>query len=73
MSTFLVTPAHSRVPATRVTAVDLFELGEQVARHLARHKAIRTGRFDAEIGDDHGSIWQPGLPRPINFHISKEN
>lgn len=74
MPTYLVTPDTPRVPAARFAAVDLFDLGQQVAHHLARHKHLRRGlHFDAQIGDDHGAIHQPGLSRPLTFSITKEN
>lgn len=74
MSTYLVTPDTPRVPAARFVANDLFELGQQVAAHMARHKHLRRGlRFDAQIGDQYGAIHQTGLRRPLTFTITKES
>lgn len=74
MPTYLVTPASSRVPAARLMAVDLVDLGAQVAAHMARHKHLTRGAsYDIEIGADRGAINQAGLPRPLTFDINKES
>lgn len=70
--TYFVQVAHTAVPDTRITAADVVELGERIAAHLARHKAIRPGHYDALIGDESGRITQPLLHRPIDFTIRKE-
>lgn len=71
---YLVTPADTRVPAVRMVAEDLIDLGEQVAAYLTRHRRLSRGvPFDAQIGDDHGSIRQSGARQPLTFDICKEN
>ena len=74
MGTYTVTTDRRNVPVVTVTAEDLIDLGEQVARHLARHRVLsRAETYQAEVGDDRGRIHQPGLTRPINFVIRKES
>jgi len=74
MPLFHVTTDQPRVPAARFVAADLFELGDQVASHLARHKHLTRGiPYDAEVGDDQGAIFQSGLRKPITFTIRKES
>jgi hypothetical protein len=73
MATYLVTPDAARVPAVRLVAGDLVDLGRLVAAHLARHKRLRPGLpYEAFIGDDHGAIHQSGLTRPVTFAIEQE-
>ena len=69
---YLVQVAHTGVPDARISAPDLVVLGERIAAHLARHKAIRPGPYDALVGDEAGAITQPLLQRPIHFTIRKD-
>lgn len=70
---YLVTPTDTRVPAVRIVADDLIDLGSQVAEYFARHRRLSKGvQYDAQIGDDHGSIRQTGLPRPLMFTIERD-
>jgi hypothetical protein len=71
---YLVTPADQRVPAARMVAEDLFDLGQQVASYFARHRRLTRGvPYDAELGDEHGAIRQSGLPKPLMFTITKDS
>lgn len=73
-STYLITPAYARVPAARMVAEDLFDLGAQVAAYFARHRRLSRGvAYDAELGDEHGAIRQSGLPKPLTFTIAKDS
>lgn len=72
MVEYLVTPESQRIPPLRVTAADEVDLGHQVAIHLVRHKALRPGSYDAQIGDGAGAITQTGLLWPVRFSIRKE-
>lgn len=70
---YLVTPTDTRVPAVRVVADDLIHLGSLVAEYFARHRRLAKGvPYDAEVGDDHGSIRQSGLPKPLMFTIERD-
>jgi hypothetical protein len=70
---FLITPTDAGVPAARMVAEDLIDLGDQVASYFARHRRLTRGvPYDAQVGDDHGAITQSGLRRPVTFTISKE-
>lgn len=70
---YLVTPADARLPVTRMVADDLIDLGEKVAAYFARHRRLlRSVAFEAEIGDTRGVIHQAGLPRPLQFTITKD-
>lgn len=70
--TYLVTPADTRVPAVRIGAVDVVDLGQQVAVHLTRHRRLSRGvPYDAHIGDDHGAIRQGR--QVLTFTIRKED
>ena len=72
MATYLVTPASPRIPATRVTAADLYDLGERIAAHIARHKGIRAGfTYDIALDEGGGQIRQHPQ-QPINFTIRKD-
>lgn len=72
-ATYLVTPADTRLPAVRLVAVDVVDLGSQVAQYFARHRRLVRGiRYHAQIGDAVGAIDQDGLPRPLTFDIVKE-
>lgn len=74
MATLHVVTDRPKVPTARFAAEDLIDLGEQVAGHLARHHVLsRTVPYDAQVGDDRGSIHQSGLPRPVTFVIRKES
>lgn len=73
MTTYTVAFAHPNIADTRLTAVDSFDLGEQVAAYLARRKALRPGHYDAVIGGSSGQIKQHLLPRPITFTIRKDS
>lgn len=74
MATFHVTTDRPKVPAARFSADDLIDLGQQVAGHLTRHRVLsRAVPYDAEVGDDHGSIHQSGLQKPVTFTIRKES
>lgn len=74
MTTFHVVTDRPKVPAARFSAEDLIDLGQQVAGHLARHRVLsRAVPYDAEVGDDHGSIHQSGLLRPVTFTITQES
>jgi len=52
-------------------AVDLVDLGEQIAYHLGACQVLTSGTFDAVIGDDHGEITQAGR-QPISFLITRK-
>lgn len=70
---YLVTPADTRVPAARMAADDLIDLGAQVASYFARHRRLTRGvPYDAQLGDDHGAITQSGLPKPLTFTIARD-
>lgn len=72
MPTFHVTTDRPKVPAATFVADDLFDLGDQVAGHLTRHRVLsRAVPYDAQVGDDRGAIHQPGLQRPVHFVIRK--
>ncbi len=74
MPVFHITTDRPRIPAVRLAADDLIDLGAQVAAYLARHRVLsRAVPYDAQVGDTHGAIHQDGLPRPINFTIHKES
>ncbi len=74
MSVFHVTTDRTKVPAARFVADDLFDLGAQVASHLARHRVLaRAVPYHATVGNDRGSIIQDGLQRPVTFVIRKES
>lgn len=71
---YLVTPADGRVPAARMVAEDLIDLGSQVAAYFARHRRLSRGvPYDAQLGDEHGAIRQSGLPKPLMFTVTKES
>lgn len=73
-SVYLITPTDQRVPAARMAADDLIDLGEQVAAYFARHRRLTRGvAYDAQVGDEHGSIRQPGLPKPLMFTIARDS
>lgn len=70
---YLVSPTDTRVPAARMVADDLFDLGDQVATYYARHRRLIRGvAYDAQLGDEHGAIRQSGLRQPLTFTIAKE-
>lgn len=72
-ATFLVTPADTRLAPIRVTAVDEFDLGAQVAQYFTtKRRLVRGVRYQAEVGSDSGAITQSGLSRPLTFDIVKE-
>lgn len=72
-ASYLVTPTDSRVPAVRIVADDLIHLGSLVAEYFARHRRLAKGvTYDAQLGDEHGSIRQSGLPKPLMFTIAKD-
>jgi hypothetical protein len=71
---YLVTPVDARLPAARMVAEDLIDLGSQVAAYFARHRRLSRGvPYDAELGDEHGAIRQSGLPKPLMFTITKDS
>lgn len=71
---YLVIPDDVRVPAARMVAVDLFDLGAQVAAYFARHRRLTRGvPYDAQLGDEHGAISQSGLRKPLTFTIAKDS
>ena len=71
---YLITPTDVRVPAARMVADDLIDLGEQAAAYFARHRRLTRGvPYDAQIGDDRGAITQSGLRQPLTFTIAKES
>ena len=71
---YVVTPADRAVPAIRVVATDLVDLGAQVAAHLTRHRRLTRGvPYDAEVGDARGFIRQAGLRQPVAFTIVQED
>lgn len=70
---YLITPDDVRVPAARMAAEDLIDLGSQVASYFARHRLLTRGvRYDAQLGDEHGAITQSGLRKPLTFTIAKD-
>ncbi len=70
---YLVTPDDARVPAARMVAGDLIDLGTQVASYFARHRRLARGvPYDAQLGDEHGAITQSGLRKPLTFTIAKD-
>lgn len=75
MAVYLVTPTNPKVPAVRLAADDLIDLGNQVAAYMARHKQLhRSLPYAAEIGDDYGALHQHGaIPKPVTFHIAQES
>lgn len=71
---YLVTPADTRVPAARMVAEDLIDLGHQVAGYFTRHRRLTRGvTYDAQLGDEHGAIRQSGLPKPLIFTIARDS
>lgn len=71
---YLVTPDDARVPAARMVAEDLFDLGAQVASYFARHRRLTRGvPYGAQLGDESGAITQSGLRKPLTFTITKDN
>jgi hypothetical protein len=71
---YLVTPDDVAVPAARMVAEDLFDLGAQVATYFARHRRLTRGvAYDAQLGDDQGAITQSGLRKPLTFTIAKDS
>jgi hypothetical protein len=74
MTVFHAECDRPKVPSARFAAEDGFDLGEQLALHLVRHRVLsRAVPFQAEVGDDFASITQSGLPRPVTFVIRKES
>jgi hypothetical protein len=70
---YLVTPDDTRVPAARMVAEDLIDLGYQVASYFTRHRRLTRGvPYDAQLGDEHGAINQSGLRKPLTFTIARE-
>ena len=70
---YLVTPDDVAVPAARMVAEDLFDLGAQVASYFARHRRLNRGvPYDAQLGDTEGAITQSGLRKPLTFTIAQE-
>lgn len=70
---YLITPTDLKVPAARMAAGDLIDLGAQVAAYFARHRRLTRGvPYDAQLGDDQGAITQFGLPKPLTFAIAKD-
>lgn len=70
---YLITPDDVRVPAARMAAEDLIDLGSQVASYFARHRRLNRGvSYDAQIGDTEGAITQSGLRKPLTFTIAKD-
>ena len=70
---YLVTPADTRVPAARMAADDLVDLGAQVASYFARHRRLNRGvPYEAQLGDTEGAITQSGLRKPLTFTIAKD-
>jgi hypothetical protein len=58
-------------PYGEFNAVDLVDLGEQIAYHLGVHQVLTSGTYDALIGDTHGEIAQAGR-RPTTFTITRK-
>lgn len=74
MTLYLVTPDNPRVPAVRLLADDLVDLGTQAASYLARHKQLHRGvRYDAQIGSTAGAIHQAGLTKPVTFTVEAQS
>lgn len=72
MPLYTVTVQSQRIPNTRINAAGLYELGEHIAAHIARHKGIRAGfAYDIAL-DEGGGVITQAPQRPINFQIRKD-
>lgn len=75
MKTFKITPASERIPPVVLHAPDDFSLGEQIGRHLIRHRALRPGiPLDAEVDSTVGraAFRQRGINHPVTVTIEEQ-
>lgn len=70
MATYFV-DFDGAAPNGEFMAVDLVDLGEQIAYHLGVHQVLTTGTYDAAIGGTYGEIAQAGR-RPTTFSITRK-
>lgn len=59
-------------PDGEFMAVDLVDLGEQIAYHLGIYQVLTSDTYDLVIGDHDGQIQQSGRRQPVSFSITRK-